>query len=896
MELPTRFDPKEHESAIYAAWEASGGFTPPAQAAPGRKTFMVAIPPPNVTGVLHMGHALNNTIQDIVIRQRRMQGYDALWLPGTDHAGIATQAVVEKKLWADKRQKREELGREAFQAEVLRWKEQHGGIILEQLRRMGCSCDWTRTAFTLDAELSRAVREAFCRLFEKGLIYRGARLVNWDCVLQTAVSDDEIEYAPLKSKLWHLRYPLEGRPGEFISVATTRPETMFGDTGIAVNPGDPRYAGLIGAHALLPFVERRLPIVADESVEADFGTGAVKITPGHDPADYARGARFRLPIVNVLEKDGTLGAAAGAFAGLSREEARKRLLAELDALGLVEKVEEIQHNVALSDRSKSVIEPLVSEQWFVKMEPLAGPALRAVQTGRLRFVPERWAKVYSDWLSNVQDWCISRQLWWGHRIPVWYDEDETPVASREDLAIGAPHPLTHKPIVRQDPDVLDTWASSWLWPFATLGWPERSADLARFYPTQFLSTARDIIYLWVARMVMAGYEFLEHLPEDQRCPFAVCNIHATVLDAAGRRMSKSAGNGIDPLELIDKYGADAMRFSLILLTKEGQDVKLAEDKIEQGWRFGNKVWNAARFVLAHLGGERAAGTSGAAGASGILEDRWILSRLARARAEITEALEAYRFNDAAMAIYRFVWNDFCDWYLEIVKGRMTNPADPTAAAARGTLARVLEDSLALLHPFTPFLSEALWKPLQEAVGRPGAPLLMNSAWPAGEGLALDEEAEREMAALQCAVGLVRRVRALTMIGEKKPVRARFASQSAPEREVLARHAATLAGLGFLSERPQISAEAERPAGTAVAVEGSLEAIVFLEQGSDLQKLGGVLAQRLQKLEKGIQQTEGKLAGQFVERADAEVVRAERERLGEMQAERALLERNLAGLR
>jgi len=597
--LEKAYTPARVEPRIARFW-ADGGFFR-ADAASAKPPFTIMIPPPNVTGVLHMGHALNNTLQDIVIRHRRMQGYEALWLPGTDHAGIATQAVVEKKIWTERKQTREQLGREAFLAEIWEWKQRHGDVILEQLERLGCSCDWSRTKFTLDDDLSRAVRVAFVRLWEKGLVYRGARLVNWDCTLQTAVSDDEIEYVSRKDKLYFLRYPVKGRPGESIAVATTRPETMFGDTGVGVHPDDARYRGLLGATLVLPITGREVPVVAEETVDPAFGTGAVKITPGHDPADYERGARHKLPIVNVLNKDGTLNAEAGEFAGMPREKAREALVAKLEALGLVEKIEDIVHNVAVSDRSKSSIEPLVSEQWWVSMKPLAGPAILAVRSGRLRFAPERWTKVYLDWLENVRDWCISRQLWWGHRIPVWYDEDAVPVASVEELALGAPHPRTGKPIVRQDDDVLDTWASSWLWPFATLGWPERTADLEKFYPTQFLSTAREIIYLWVARMVMAGAELLDHLPPERRVPFATCYINATVLDGQGRRMSKSLGNGIDPLEMIDRYGADAVRFSLVMLTREGQDVKLSEDRFELGQRFCNKIWNATRFVLGAIG-------------------------------------------------------------------------------------------------------------------------------------------------------------------------------------------------------------------------------------------------------------------------------------------------------
>jgi valyl-tRNA synthetase len=890
MELAPRFEPKEREPAIYAAWSASGGFQPRAPSKDSRGPFTIMIPPPNVTGVLHMGHALNNTLQDITIRHRRMCGYEALWVPGTDHAGIATQAVVEKKLLAERKLKRKDMGREAFVAEVWKWKEVHGNIILEQLKRLGCSCDWTRTKFTMDEDLSRAVREAFVRLWEKGLIYRGSRLVNWDCVLETAVSDDEIEMVERKDKLYYIRYPIEGREQEFITVATTRPETMFGDTGVAVNPNDDRWKALIGKRAVLPFIGRAIAILGDETVEAKFGTGAVKITPGHDPADYERGARFKLAIFNILDKNGTLNAECGPFAGQTRESARKALVEQLEQLGLLAKVEDLTHNVPISDRSKSVIEPLISEQWFVKMEPLARPAIAAVKSGALRFTQERWTKVYLDWLINVRDWCISRQLWWGHRIPVWYDEDGAPIASRTDLAIGSKHPKTGKAIVRQDEDVLDTWASSWLWPFATLGWPAKTAELARFYPTQFLSTAREIIYLWVARMIMAGYEFMDHIPDSQRCAFAVCNINPTVLDAQGRRMSKSAGNGIDPVEMIDKYGADAVRFSLILLTREGQDTKLAPDRFEQGYRFGNKVWNAARFVLTNLVGERGDGTLASAQR---LEDRWILSRLERTRREVSAGLEEYRFNDAATTLYRFVWNDFCDWYLELVKPRL-GASDESAKAARGTLARVLGDSLTLLHPFAPYITEALWKALRETMGDPRPALLMNSKWPDGAGLGLDATAEADMNVIQDLVRAVREVRALTMVGEKKPLRATIAAPRDAERRVLRDHAASARALAFL-ESYELHERATRPAMCAVAVAGGVEVFVHLDADVDLEKLRPVLRGRLDKLVKAVAGVDAKLANQnFIERADAGIIEAERTRRGELVLERELLERNLAG--
>lgn len=891
MELPTRYTPADHEQPLYSAWEQAGCFQPKPDPTGANRRFTVMIPPPNVTGALHMGHALNGTVQDIVIRHRRMQGYETLWVPGTDHAGIATQAVVEKKLFQEEGLKREEMGRDAFLAKVWEWKEEYGSRILEQFRRLGSSCDWTRTRFTMEEHMSRAVRESFVRLWKKGLIYRGMRLVNWDCVLQTAISDDEIEYATRKGKLWYIKYPLEAAPGEFLTVATTRPETMLGDTGVAVHPDDPRYGKLVGTNCILPFQDRPIPIVADESVDPEFGTGAVKITPGHDPADYERGARHKLPTISILEKDGKLNESGAPFAGLSREAARKGVVEGLEALGLLEKVEEITHNVSLSDRSKSAVEPIISEQWFVKMQPLAQPAIAAAKSGRLQFRPERWSKVYLNWLENVHDWCISRQLWWGHRIPVWYDEDGVGIASVTDLAIGAPHPETGKPIVGQDEDVLDTWASSWLWPFATIGWPDQSRDLARFYPTQFLSTASEIIYLWVARMVMAGYEFMDDLPEDKRCPFDTVNIHATVLDAKGKRMSKSAGNGIDPIDMIEQYGADAVRYSLILLTKEGQDTKLAPDKFEQGWRFGNKVWNAARFVLMNLGDEKSAGDSNDAAR---LEDRWILSRLAQTIESVTADLEAYSFNDAAMTMYRFVWNDFCDWYLELAKPRFTSADDPTGPAARRILARVLGDVLALLHPFTPYMTEVLHKALRETLGDSDAGFLMTSAWPTGAGLVVDDRAMAEMSLIQDTVQAIRQMRVLTGVSERKPLAALLIAPREHERAALLEHAPSVRALALL-EGYEVAESGERPDNSAAAVAGGVQIFMQLGEDVDFEALKSQLERRAEKLDKGIAQCIAKLSNErFVQNADPDVVDAERERMGELELELKMLRENLAG--
>lgn len=890
--LSSRYQPAEIEADIYRRWEGSGQFAPPAEKR--AEPFTIAIPPPNVTGVLHMGHALNNTMQDVVIRFRRMCGFDALWIPGTDHAGIATQAVVEKKLYKEEKKTREDLGREAFQAEVWKWKEEHGNRILEQLRRLGASCDWSRTRFTLEEDYSKAVFKAFVGLWEKGWIYRGARLVNWDCALQTAVSDDEIEYVERKDQLYYLKYPVREQKDRLVTVATTRPETMLGDTGVAVHPEDERFADLVGKTLSLPLVDREIPVVADESVDPKFGTGAVKVTPGHDPADYERGARHKLPIINLYDKDGSLNENAGRFAGMDRDAARKAVLEALDEQGLLEKTEDIVHNVSVSDRSKTIIEPLVSEQWFVRMSELAQPAIAAIHNGSLQLKPERWTKVYLDWLENVRDWCISRQLWWGHRIPVWYDEEDVAVASVEPLEIGAPHPKTGKPIVRQDEDVLDTWASSWLWPFATLGWPQDTADLQRFYPTQFLSTARDIIYLWVARMVMAGYEFMEDRPSEERCPFATCYIHATVLDGKGRRMSKSAGNGIDPVEMIEKYGADAMRYSLMILTREGQDVKLAENRFELGQRFCNKIWNAARFVIGHLDADIAEEEADA------LEDQWIRSRLAHTLEEVTSGLEEYRFHDAAQALYRFTWNDFCDWYVEASKLRLragadAGPGSPEAAEAarvRRTLGNTLSVLLRSLHPFIPFMTETLWEHLPRTFRSEG--FCMTATWPR-QSSAQDDQVEATFDRVQDAVRAFRNVRALQEIAPSAKPDGILSAESAGVLEELQPAHGLIRFMASLGEL-QSGVLFERPDKTGTdSFQGGAIYLPYAE-GTDPAKLRQSLKKKLQKTQKGLLGLEKKLANQrFLENADAETVEHERNRQAELQKEAQTLEANLKGL-
>ncbi|MHC4549544.1 MAG: valine--tRNA ligase [Planctomycetota bacterium] len=865
-ELAKTYDARGVEARWTPAWEEQGLFTAGQrrEAAP----YTVMIPPPNVTSVLHMGHALNDVVQDVIVRWQRMKGRDVLWLPGTDHAGIATQAVVERKLWDERRVTRHDLGREVFLEEVWAWKEEYGNEILQQIRQLGCSCDWTRTAFTMDENLSRAVRVSFVQLWEKGLIYRGSRLVNWDCVLQSAVGDDEVVDEERQGHLWYMRYPFTDGSGH-VTVATTRPETMLGDTGVAVHPDDARYRDRVGGTVELPLIHRRIPVVADDTVDREFGTGAVKVTPGHDFDDYERGRRHDLPVVNILNPDGTLNENAGPYAGLDRMEARDRVVADLEAQGLLEKIEDYALRLPLSDRSSSPIEPLVSEQWFVKMKPLAEPAIRAVKDGTLRFVPERWTKVYLDWLENVRDWCISRQLWWGHQIPVWYDEDDVPVASVTDLEIGAPHPQTGKPIVRRDEDVLDTWASSWLWPFSTLGWPQETPDLARYYPTQFLATAREIIYLWVARMVMAGYEFCG------RCPFDVVYIHANVNDAVGRRMSKSLGNGIDPRDMIEKYGADAVRFTLCILTTEGQDVKLAETRFELGRNFMNKIWNAARFVLQSVPAEARAAHPGDA-----LTDRWIRSRAQDAIRAVTDALDHYRYHDAANALYHFVWDDFCDWYVEASKERLRQ----RDLACGATLLEVMDTIVRLLQPFAPYLAEELAGHLH----RDGPAALL--AWP--EAGPRDEEAETRMERIQAVIRAVRRLRNENRVPEKVALTARVKAEDPTllleQKELITE----LARLESFDAGPAV----ERPPACAIEVLAQDEVFVSLEGVIDLEAERKRKRKELKKARGHLASIEAKLADErFVAKAKPEVVERERARAGEVEERIARLEQALADL-
>lgn len=708
--MEKNYDPHLVEEKWYARWEEAGCFA--ADPNDSGEPYCIVIPPPNVTGRLHIGHALNNSIQDILIRWKRMQGFNAVWVPGTDHAGIATQSVVERELRREG-QSRRDMGREAFVNRVWEWKEEYGGTIIRQLRKMGCSCDWERERFTMDDGLSDAVKEVFIRLYEQGLIYQGDYIINWSPSLQTALSDDEVEHEEVRGKLYHIRYPVHGgAEGEYVIVATTRPETLMGDVAVAIHPKDERYADLDTKKIILPVIGRELQVIKDDFVDPEFGTGVVKVTPAHDPNDFEMGLRHQLQPINVMNPDGTMNEEAGPYAGMDRFECRKQILKDLEAQGLLEKIEEHVHQVGHCYRSKCVIEPRLSRQWFVKMEPLARKAVQAVKDGDLNFVPERWNKVYLNWLDNIRDWCISRQLWWGHRIPVYYCDSTGEVWASRETPTHSPSGATD---IRQDEDVLDTWFSSWLWPFSVHGWPEQTESLAKWYPSSTLATAPDIIFFWVARMVMAGYAFMDDVP------FKTVYLHGVVRDKEGRKQSKSLGNSIDPLHVIEEFSADALRFSLITLNATGQDVKIGENDFEMGRNYSTKIWNAARFL--QMQGESEGVIDPALLSS---DDRHLLLRLDLTILQATEHLDRYRFNDYSHTLYSFIWGDYCDWYVEYAKGPLNSGDAARKAHTLAVMHHTFRSALALLHPLMPFITEELW----EAMGYRGeGPFLMKSEWP-----------------------------------------------------------------------------------------------------------------------------------------------------------------------
>ena len=897
-ELAKTYDPQITEQRWYDFWLAGGYFH--ADETRAGPTFSVVIPPPNVTGVLHMGHILNNTLQDVLARFHRMDGKNVLWLPGTDHAGIATQNVVEKQL-AKEGLTRHDLGREAFVARVWAWKEEKGGVILRQLKRLGASCDWQRERFTMDEGLSHAVREVFVRLYEKGLVYRGQRIIHWCPRCLTALADEEAVAAEggENGSLWHIRYlAADGGPG--LVIATTRPETMLGDTGIAVNPDDPRYAGLIGKQVMLPLMQRPIPVVADALVDKSFGSGAVKVTPAHDANDFEMGQRHGLAPLCIMEPSGIINAAGGAYAGLDRFAARTRIVADLDAQGLLEKTEPYRVPVRRCYRCETVVEPYLSLQWFVKIAPLAVPAIQAINDGSLRLIPDRWTGVYLHWMENIRDWCISRQLWWGHRIPVWYcDACGHEFAARTDPS-ACP---TCGGDLRQDPDVLDTWFSSWLWPFSTMGWPQETPTLRRFYPTNALVTAADIIFFWVARMVMAGYELTGV------CPFQDVYLNSILRDGQGRKMSKSLGNSPDPIDVIDQYGADALRFTVVSIAPVGQDVRFDVDKTEFGRNFANKIWNAARFALMHVqaadsphpnpppGRGREADNphpelpAGRGREAEGLADRWILSRLQAAIEETRTALAAYRFNDAASTLYRFIWGEVCDWYLELSKPALYGADEAAKQAARATLTTVLDQTLRLLHPFMPFISEEIWQALP--IARPTASICI-APYPQVEAARRDADAEARIGQLIDTVSAIRNIRSELGIAPTTGLAVSIAADGDAER--------VRAVADFIKTLAKVSAVellgSERPSGEpSTVVPGLGEVFVSLRGVVDPAAVRERLAKDLAKAEKELTGVDAKLSrADFVDKAPADVVDKERAKATALRERQATLGKHLEALR
>ena len=734
-ELAKTYDPQEVEDRIYDFWLNGGYFH--ATVDPEKKPYTIVIPPPNITGQLHMGHAMDETLQDILIRWRRMQGYSALWLPGTDHASIATEAKIVEAMRQEGLTK-EDLGREKFLERAWAWKEKYGGRIVEQLKKLGSSCDWERERFTMDEGCNKAVREVFVRLYNKGLIYRGERIINWCPHCKTSISDAEVEFAEKDGNFWHIRYPFKDGSG-YLELATTRPETMLGDTAVAVHPDDPRYKDIVGKTLILPLVGREIPVIADTYVEQDFGTGVVKITPAHDPNDFEVGLRHNLEIINVMNDDGSINENGGKFAGMPGLEARKQIVKELEEQGFLVRIEPIKHNVGSCYRCHTVVEPRVSKQWFVKMEPLAKPAIECVRDGRVRFIPERMEKIYFNWMENIKDWCISRQLWWGHRIPAWYCED----CGETIVAMDAPHtcPKCGSEKLHQDEDTLDTWFSSALWPFSTLGWPDQTEDLKYFYPTDTLVTGYDIIFFWVARMIFSG---MEHMGEP---PFKTVFIHGLIRDAQGRKMSKSLGNGIDPLEVIAQYGADALRFTLVTGNSPGNDLRFSQEKVEASRNFANKIWNASRFILMNIDGHDVPNQLPEKLA---LEDKWIVNQFNQVVKEVTDNLEHFEIGIAVQKLYDFLWDELCDWYIEIAKIRLQSSDESAAQAARQVLVWVMTGTLQLLHPFMPYITEEIWQSLPHE-----GESIMVSKWPVYEETHCFQQAASDMQGIMDVIRAVR---------------------------------------------------------------------------------------------------------------------------------------------
>lgn len=877
-ELPKTYDHHEVEQKWYAYWEQEGCFSH--RLNEGGEPFSVVMPPPNVTGQLHLGHAIDNTMQDILTRWHRMQGHQTLWVPGCDHAGIATQAKVEEHL-AKEGISKYDLGREAFVERVWDWKHQYHDRIVKQLKTLGSSCDWEQERFTLDEGCNEAVNEVFVRLYNEGLIYRGTYIINWCPKCQTTISDIEVEHADHAGHLWHLRYPLADDSG-YVVVATTRPETMLGDTAVAVHPEDERYRELVGKTIMLPLMNREIPIIADDYVDKEYGTGAVKITPAHDPNDFEMGLRHKLPQITVIGKDARMNENAGAYQGLDRYECRDKVVADLEALGLLEKIEDISHAVGECYRCGSVIEPLISPQWFVKMAPLAKPAIEAVKRGDIRFVPGRFAKIYLGWLENIRDWCISRQLWWGHRIPVWYCDDCGEVICQKTEPAACPKCGSGQ--LHRDEDVLDTWFSSGLWPFETLGWPdmEKMAPLRKFYPTSVLVTGRDIIFFWVARMIFTGLHFMGEKP------FGDVFIHGLVMDAQGRKMSKSLGNGIDPIEICEQYGADPLRFMLITGNTPGNDLRFQMERLEASRNFCNKIWNASRFVLMNLADYDPADRGEVCYS---LADKWILTRLKEAAAGISANLAKYELGEAARQIYDFTWDCFCDWYIEMSKPRLYGDNREERRAAQRVLVEVLDNILRLLHPFMPFITEEIWQALPLAdKGRS----IMLADWPqAGELPAWPEETAVMDLNME-AVRAIRNIRAEMNVPPGKKVEVIMATEAAAEG--LHQGELYIKALCVADSLTIVPGDSPAVEAAAAAHVRGVDIYLPLKGLIDLDKERARLEKEVANMDKEIKRLEGKLnnAG-FISKAPAEVVAGERQKLADYSEKRASLLDRLAQL-
>ena len=876
MEIPARYNPKEVEAVIYRRWEKSGFFH--ADADDPREPFVIVIPPPNITGSLHMGHALNNTLQDVVIRYCRMSGYNALWVPGTDHAGIGTQVVIERELQS-RGKTRTEIGREKFLEITWQWKEKYGNRIVDQLKALGCSCDWRRLRFTMDEGLSYAVRYVFVKLYKEGLIYRGNYMVNWCPRCLTALSDLEVEHkVEDDSRLYYVKYRVKDKD-DYLIIATTRPETMLGDSAVAVNPDDKRYKNLIGQVAILPIVGRELPIIADEATDMEFGTGALKVTPAHDPVDYELGKKHGLEFINIMEPDGRMNENAGEFCGMSRDEARSAIIEKLMKEGLLVKVEKYSHSIGRCHRCDEVVEPYISTQWFVKMKPLAAPAIKAVQDGNITFVPKNWEVVYFNWMNNIRDWCISRQLWWGHRIPVWYCDCCGEITVELEDPKACPKCGSG---IKQDEDVLDTWFSSWLWPFSTLGWPKKTRDMEVFYPTDLLVTAHDIIFFWVARMIMAGVHFTGNVP------FEKVFINPIVNDSFGQKMSKSKGNVIDPLDQIEKYGADALRFTLSFLTSPGRDIAIGDEKIEGMRNFANKIWNASRFILQNAPKPEGIGLHDASALR--VHDRWILSQLTRTSIEVDNAFKDYNFSQAARCLYEFYWGQFCDWYIEMSKGDLYGADAKARDLTSMVLYYVQTNFLKLLHPFMPFITEKIWELIY-----PDGGLLMVERYPTSDIRFLDGDSELRISLVQDVISSIRKSRSENRISPSTKIEAYCIVEDHEVLSTLRQFEDFILALAGVSVINYVRA-VEDSSHYIKAVSQNAE-VYFRHPGFDAAGELSRLYKDLEKVGKEMGFIQSKLDNKdFLTKAPPEIVRKQREKMASLEEIRSKIESQIDALK